>query len=98
MITQNLDGIIGRVCNGVNNAITWEECASDIESTIWVFVGIYVLLVILVRGFLVRILYYYAEEAKEEVHHGGSYNQLQGHHGRSNSHHSDKVGHGNTMH
>ena len=67
LCTQSLAELTARTCNTINRTDDiWSSCYDDISNFIWVFIIIYLLLIVLVRGFFVRILYYYKEECRNE--------------------------------
>ena len=88
----------------------WENCDDFMNDFLWVFVGVYLFFLIILRGFCVRILYYYAKEVdpKEKTGEEQRYLQLAGKNNgqpeaqptaayhQNNS--SDNQMHGNTMH
>ena len=86
--TQDLTSYIRSACNGINDVITWSDCADDIDSLIWLFVAIYALFIIIVRGFFVRILHAWYKESLASG--GGSdqktYQNLEGHNHRDSHH------------
>ena len=59
--TQDVTTYIDQICNWYNdhfdNLGSWDNCSADISDLLWVFVIIYALIVILVRGFFCRVLY-----------------------------------------
>ena len=54
----------------------WNDCPDDMSELIWVFITVYTLIILLVRVFFVRILYYYAKEAELR---NPAYQSLDGH-------------------
>ena len=81
--TQNMTTWIDRGCGAVTDVVTWDTCAEDVKSLLWVFVTIYALLVILVRGFFVRVLYWYYKDA---VHNEEKYATLNSSHAHDSHH------------
>ena len=66
--TQDVTTYIDSICSWYNghfdNVGSWDECSSDISDLLWVFVAIYALIVILVRGFFCRVLYGWWKEGE----------------------------------
>ena len=95
---NDIDVILTRVCNVANDvpAVNWDDCVSDIGDVMWVFLVMYALFVILLKGGFCHILYYYYKEALhrkkiEDDAHAQGYTNLAGdHRGRTNSHGSHK--------
>ena len=79
-----------------SDLIDWmngDGCAAFADDFIWVFVGIYRVLLVLVRVYCVRILYYYAKEI--EHHNDRVYHKLDAeHHGHHHDEHHDGHDHG----
>ena len=65
----------------------WDGCADFADDFIWVFVGLYLFIVCMMRLYFVRILYYYAKEIEHHHQQGGDrpYHKLDDHH---NPHHT----------
>ena len=85
--TQDLTGYIRSACNGINDVFTWNDCAEDINDLIWLFVAIYALIIIIIRGFFVRILHAWYKQAVANS--GGAdktYQNLEGHNHRDSHH------------
>ena len=63
--SDDLESNAMRVCKDINNTkINWDGCEDAIDSFLWLFVTIWMISVILIRLYCVRILYYYAKEAR----------------------------------
>ena len=77
LVTQPLTPMVDRICNGVNKVFDWSNCATDVEDTIWVFVMIYTVILVLVRLMFIRILYHYWKEVADEHHGHDSQHQQQ---------------------
>ena len=100
--TQDLTEYVNRLCNDINKASPWDwnHCQDDIENKIWVAVAIYAILVLSIRGYFARILYYYSKEAKTDK----EYDELSGHnrdmresltHNENQHHQNNQQHHGN---
>ncbi len=85
------------ICRVVEKAISWDNCESTVDGYIWWFVGIYLVLLILVRLFFVRLLHAFKEQGEKRAN---EYKELHGHNHNSsvNHDHHDDHGHGNHMH
>ena len=64
VITQDMGTMVGRFCDQINRAASWDECADDLSDVIWVFLITYAVFILLIRTFFCRILYYYSKEAQ----------------------------------
>ena len=59
--------------------INWDGCDDFMNDFMWVFVGVYLFFIIILRGFCVRILYYYAKDIDPKLKTGEApYQQLAG--------------------
>ena len=90
VVTQDVTKFIGRICDGINDAISWSDCTDDISDLLWVFVTIYAALVILVRGFFVRVLYWWYRDSVVE---NEKYQELSGKAINDDHHHKDHHDH-----
>ena len=84
------------ICRSVTKAFTWENCENTVEDYMWWFVALYLILLILVRLFFVRILHAFKEQGQVRAA-AADYNKLSGEHHHDADHHHDN-GHGNNMH
>ena len=58
-LSQSSTTITEQLCDQITKAFEWGECTDDITHQFRFLVTIYILLVILVRVFLARVLYYH---------------------------------------
>ena len=64
LFTNSLDNLCETTCNFMDYVTDWNDCPEDMGDLIWVFISVYTLIILLVRVFFIRILYYYAKEAE----------------------------------
>jgi len=76
----------------------WSDCDDDVDDFIWVFVGIYLVFMISIRLYFVRVLYYYAKEI--EPTHDRPYHKLDEahHHDPHHGHQPQPINHETAHH
>ena len=57
-----------KACHTVNKVLNWEGCPSFVNDFLWVPITVYLIVLILVRLYCVRILYYYAKKTEHDKH------------------------------
>ena len=92
------------ICGTAEKVINWENCDQTVDDYIWWFVALYLITLIMVRLFFVRLLHAWKDQGEVR---GAEYKNLDGHgnnkehHAQVNEHHdhgNGDHGHGNTMH
>ena len=76
-----VDNTAGKLCDWFDDWLHWDGCQEAVNDFLWVFVGIYLFIVVMLRLYCVRILYYYAKEAeqkKDDQVEGANYESLPG--------------------